>query len=400
MIYPLLPVFLKSLGGTAAALGWMEGIAEGLSALVKWQSGKWSDRATARKPFIVAGYTIASLSRPLMGLATSPWHVVLLRSFDRIGKGIRGAPRDALIASSIEPGRRGAAFGFHRMMDNLGSVLGPIIAFVLLKLLALPLWQVFALAIIPGLCSIFTLVFGVKEVPAEQKTQSKKSDSNGRSINEKDRNESTSHQDTSATQPTATDATQAREPDEPLPASAKGFLAATALFTLGASADSFLLLHASALGLSDAYLPILWLSLAAARAATNVPGGHLGDRIGSKRVLVAGWVVYALSYSLFSQVNSIGWYWGLVLFYGVYYGLTEGSEKALLADLVSPAQRGRAYGALHAITGLCVLPANAMFGALYLEKPTYAFVMGAGFAALGAIVLLLTRLTHHAEATG
>jgi MFS family permease len=365
MVYPLLPAFLRSLGAGAATLGAMEGIAEGISALVKWQSGKLSDRPGRRKPLIVAGYALASIARPLIALTVAPWQIVALRTVDRIGKGIRGAPRDAILASAVSHTTRAAAFGFHRMMDNLGSVLGPIIAFVLLQVALLPLRWVFALALIPGLCSVATLVFGVADPD-----------------------------DAPPTAPLIAGASSAVaegaiEPS--LPSSARWYLLVVAVFTLGASADSFLLLHASRLGLADAWLPVLWLSLAAARAATNVPGGRLADRVGTRPVLIAGWVVYAIAYALFPMMKSVPTYWAMVLAYGTYYGLTEGSEKALLAELVPASQRGRAYGALHAVSGLAVLPANLGFGVLYNVDPALAFTTGAGFALVAAVGLAALR---------
>lgn len=364
MVYPLLPAFLRSLGAGAATLGAMEGVAEGISALVKWQSGKLSDRPGRRKPLIVAGYALASIARPLIALTVAPWQIVALRTVDRIGKGIRGAPRDAILAAAVSSSTRAAAFGFHRMMDNLGSVLGPIIAFVLLQVASLPLRWVFALALIPGLCSVATLVFGVSD-PADEPS------------NERDTKQ--------------TSVATTRDEAVSLPAAARWYLLVVAVFTLGASADSFLLLHASRLGLADAWLPVLWLSLAAARAATNVPGGKLADHVGTRPVLIAGWIVYAIAYALFPMMKTVPTYWAAVLVYGTYYGLTEGSEKALLAELVPASQRGRAYGALHAVSGLAVLPANLGFGLLYNVDPALAFTTGAAFALIAALGLVALR---------
>jgi MFS family permease len=357
MIYPLLPVFLVSLGGGAAALGALEGIAEATSALVKWWTGVRSDRAARRKPFVLLGYGLASFVRPLMAIAMAPWHVVLLRTIDRVGKGLRSAPRDAMLSDSVPARRRAAAFGFHRMMDNTGSVIGPILAFVLARA-GVPLRWVFASALVPGLLAVATLAFGVRE--------------------------------------DAHEARAAREPTRPprLPGVARGYLATVALFTLGASADSFLLLRMLDLGLAPAFIPLVWLSLSASKALTNVPGGRISDRFGHRPTLAVAWLLYAVLYASLPLVHGVAATWVLIVAYGAYYGLAEGAEKAVLADLVAPEMRGRAYGALHAITGACVLPANAMFGALYQYDVRFAFWVGAGFAALGAIALVLVTRRH------
>jgi MFS family permease len=328
----------------------MEGVAESISAFVKWWTGARSDRFRRRKPFVLAGYALATSARPFLSIVNSPFQVVLVRTLDRFGKGIRSAPRDALLASSVPAAQRGVAFGFHRMMDNLGSVVGPLVAFTLARGFGWPLRWIFAATIIPGLCSV-ALVLGLREAPH--------------------------------------DPIAAARPVDPAPLSKPvwRYLAVVAIFTLGSSADSFLLLRIVDLGLSQVWLPLVWLSLSAAKAATNMPGGRLSDRVGRRRTLGAAWLVYAIAYAAFPLTQSIALTWGLLVFYGAYYGLAEGGEKALLSELAQPNEQGRAFGALHAVTGLFVLPANLLFGWLYAANPGWAFGLSAAFALLAVISL-------------
>jgi MFS family permease len=357
MIYPLLPALLLSFGGTAVWLGAMEGIAEAMSALVKWRIGPVVDREGKKKPLILAGYALATFSRPLISITTAGWHVMVLRSLDRMGKGVRGVPRDALLAESVPKESLATAFAFHRMMDNAGSVCGPIVAFALLRALELPIRVVIALAVVPGIVSCLVLVVGVKEPEAR------------------------------ASERTAT-ATATFGTRERLPSSVNRYLLVLALFTLGASADSFLLLRAVELGMSAAWAPLLWLALSGAKALSNMPGGWLADRVGRKRTLVGAWFLYAAFYAAAPHVTTPLAFAILVVAYGAYYGLAEGSERALLAEQAPASMRGRAFGAMHAVTGLAVLPANLLFGVLYARHVALAFAVSAGCAA-GAAVLLL-----------
>jgi MFS family permease len=366
MIYPLLPALLLSFGGTAVWLGAMEGIAEGLSALVKWRIGPVVDRAGKKKPLILAGYALATLSRPLIAITTAGWHVMVLRSLDRMGKGVRGVPRDALLAESVEKESLATAFAFHRMMDNAGSVCGPIVAFALLRALELPIRVVIALAVVPGIVSCLVLVFGVKEPEGASASASARADARA----------------------------SAGAGEERLPRAVHRYLLVLGLFTLGASADSFLLLRAVELGMSAAWAPLLWLALSGAKAASNMPGGWLADRIGRKRTLVGAWFFYAAFYAAAPHVTTPLAFALLVVAYGAYYGLAEGSERALLAEQAPASMRGRAFGAMHAVTGLAVLPANLLFGLLYARHVALAFGVSAACAA-GAAVLLLVFVKEH-----
>ena len=372
MIYPLLPALLLSFGGTAVWLGAMEGIAEAVSALVKWRIGPVVDRAGKKKPLIFGGYVLATFARPLVAVATAGWHVILLRSLDRIGKGIRGVPRDALLAESVPAESLATAFAFHRMMDNAGSVAGPIVAFTLLRALDWPLRWVIAFALVPGIVACVVLVVGVKEPRAEASAHARAGADAG---------------------PGAGAAEHGR-----LPGAVRRYLLVLARFTLGASADSFLLLRAVELGMSAAWAPLLWLALSGAKAASNMPGGWLADRVGRKRTLVVAWFLYAAFYAAAPFVTTPLAFALLVVAYGGYYGLAEGSERALLAEQAPPSMRGRAFGAMHAVTGLAVLPANLLFGALYARHVALAFGVSAACAACAALLLLLVVKEHQQPA--
>jgi MFS family permease len=354
MIYPLLPAFLLSLGVGAEALGLVEGVAESTSAFVKWWTGRLSDRVRRRKPFVVLGYGIATVVRPLLALAATPWHIVVIRTTDRFGKGMRSAPRDAMVADTVPQERRGLAFGYHRMMDNAGAVLGPAVAFTLSRALHWPLRWIFAAAIVPGVVAMATLVFGVKDVENERTAGPKRAGA-------------------------ALDSRVTR------------YLVVVAVFTLAASADTFLVLRLLELGLSPVWVPVAWLSLNAFKSLTNVPGGHLSDRLGRRRTLTIAWLVYGAAYACFPLTKSVAVTWTLFVLYGAYYGLAEGGEKAIVADLSSPEQRGRAFGALHAITGFAVLPANLLFGILYAQGPAWAFGTSAALAVLAAGLLAAVK---------
>jgi MFS family permease len=354
MTYPLLPVFLASvLGAGATAVGAIEGAAESTAALLKLASGWWSDRVARRKPLVVAGYTIASVIRPLIGLAQSAAQVLAIRLTDRVGKGIRGAPRDALIADSVDPSVRGRAFGFHRAADHAGAVVGPLLAFALLRWGGLDLRTLFLLTAIPGALAVAVLLFGVREVPRQVA-------------------------DRKAISPT--------DLSVPLGRRFWTFLGILLVFTLGNSTDAFLLLRAADLGVDASLLPILWAMLHVVKSAASTPGGALSDRVGRKPLLVAGWLVYAGVYFALGQASREWHAWALFAVYGVYFGLTEGVEKALVADLVPTERRGAAFGWYNLALGLGALPAALLFGALWDRwgAPS-AFAFGAAMALVAAI---------------
>src|SRR4051812_30796744 len=301
MIYPLLPVFLTAtLHASAGFLGVIEGAAETTAALLKLASGWWSDRVNRRKPLIVGGYGLASLVRPLVAIAQSAGQVLAIRVADRVGKGIRGAPRDALIADSVDASVRGRAFGFQRSADHAGAVVGPLVAFAVLTWWHVPLRPVFWMAAIPGVIAVIVAVVFVRE----------------RSL---------------APEGAAPKSSVALPAIVPLGGRFWAVMGVIMLFTLGNSTDAFLLLRAAQLGVPVALAPILWAMLHVVKSTTSTPGGALSDRIGRKPAVIAGWAIYAAVYLLFGRATQAWQAWALFAVYGLYFGLVEGTEKAMVA---------------------------------------------------------------------
>lgn len=354
MIYPLLPVFLSTvLGAGPLAIGAIEGAAESVAALLKLASGWWSDRLPRRKPLVVFGYGIASLVRPLVGLAQGVGQVLAIRLLDRVGKGIRGAPRDALIADAVDPSQRGRAYGFHRAADHTGAVAGPILAYALLTWGGISLRTVFLLAAIPAAAAMITLLLGVRE--SARDVAKGKTPSLGRSGLER---------------------------------KFWAYLAVLLVFTLGNSTDALLILRANELGVPIALIPILWAVLHVVKAISSTPGGVLSDRVGRRPLIIGGWLVYAAVYLGFAFASATWHAWALFIAYGLYFGMTEGVEKALVADLVPANVRGAAFGWYNLTIGLAALPASLIFGGLWqLYGATTAFVAGASLALLAAVGL-------------
>ena len=353
----------RVLGGSALSLGIIEGAADALSSLLKLAAGRLSDRTGRRKPLVVAGYAIAGLARPLVALAATWQHVFIVRLTDRVGKGLRGAPRDAMLGALAPPGARGRVFGFHRAMDHAGAVVGPLAAAAFLWGFPGQYRAPFALTIIPGLIALAMLMF-VPEVVV-------------------------------ATIP----GPRSNQTHPAVPAPLKRFFVILAIFTLGNSTDAFLLLRLSDAGLATAYLPLVWAGLHAIKSALSTLGGTLSDRFGRARLIVIGWLVYALVYAGFALSDAL---WALLawfLAYGVYFALVEGSEKALVADLAPQALQGTAFGWYNTVLGLGALAASLLFGALWETFcPAAAFLTGAGLALAAAGMLAADRLLVRAAA--
>lgn len=369
MIYPLLPLFLSAvLGASASVIGGIEGAAESTAAMLKLASGWWSDRVRRRKPLVVGGYALSTIARPLIGLATSPWHALLVRMSDRVGKGIRTSPRDALLADSAEPSQRGRAFGFNRAGDNLGAVIGPLIAWMLLQRASVPMRSVFFWAAVPGVVSLIVLLVFVREKTATL----------------------TAGATAGATaEPRMNAETALMGADAALGSSFWKYLVVLLVFTLGNSSDAFLLLRASQVGVPMAMVPILWAAFHMVKSVSSTPGGTLSDRVGRRPLIVTGWLLYAAVYLLFGHAAAQWQVWALFLVYGLYFGLTEGVEKALVTDLVPAARRGTAFGWYNLTIGLGALPASVMFGLVWDRvSPVAAFTLGATLAVMAAIALL------------
>jgi len=354
MVYPLLPLFLtRTLGAGVGFVGLVEGVAEATASLLKLTSGWLSDRLRRRKVLVVWGYSLSSLTRPMMAMALLPSHVLGIRFLDRIGKGIRTSPRDALIADSTPADARGAAFGFHRAMDHLGAVVGPVLTYLLLPLVGGDYRAIFWLASIPAALCVAVLLATVREVAAQGRP---------------------------ARLPLLT--------LRPYDGQFKGFLCIVALFTLGNSSDAFLLLRARQAGVEDVAVPLLWAALHVVKSTSSLGAGILSDRIGRRRAIVAGWLVYAVVYAGFAVVGSVWQVWGLFLVYGLYFGFTEGVEKALVADLTPAATRASAYGIYHTAIGVMALPASLLTGWLWQWFGAgVAFGTGAVLAAAAAVML-------------
>lgn len=355
MIYPLLPAFITTvLGAGPGFVGAIEGAAESTAALLKLASGWWSDRVRRRKPLVVIGYTIASLMRPLIAIAQSATQVLLIRVSDRVGKGLRNSPRDALIAESVHPSIRGRAFGFHRSADNAGGVVGPLLAFLALTYYHDALRTVFWLAAIPGLLAVIVVIVGPREVKRAHPAPEAKPDLS-----------------------------------QPMGGRFWAVLGVVFVFTLGNSTDAFLLLRAAQLGVPVMLAPILWAVLHVVKTASGTPGGTLSDKIGRRPVLIAGWVWYAAIYLLFAMASQAWHAWALFAAYGIYFGLTEGAERALVADIVPAARRGAAFGWYYLAVGIGALPASLIFGWLWDRSGAHtAFIFGAVLALIAAIGLL------------
>ena len=369
MIYPLLPHFLTSvLRAGPALLGLIEGIAETTASLLKLASGWFSDRIGRRKPLVVIGYGLASVARPLIAIAVLPWQVLAIRFADRVGKGIRGAPRDALLADSVPPELRGTAFGYHRAADHAGAVMGPLLAAGLLLAMPGAYRTVFALAAIPAVLSVIVLVLFVR--------------------------------DSNPAAPTPKP-TSRFEGFTGLGGRFLAFLGVVFVFTLGNATDAFLLLRAQQLGVPLAMIPILWGALHVSKSVFNVMGGRLSDRWGPRPAIITGWLVYAAVYAAFAFAQSALHVWILFLVYGLFYGLTEAPEKALVAAVAPSHRRGAAFGAYHFTIGIGALPASLMFGLIWQRfGAAAALFTGAGLALLAAGLLAgMVRETGAAEAS-
>ncbi len=360
MVYPLLPLFLTStLGASTAFVGLVEGAAESLSSILKYFSGWIADRSPRLKPLILVGYSLSSLTKPLIALAAVPWHVLAVRLSDRTGKGIRTAPRDSLLSSSVTADRRGWAFGVQRTLDHAGAVVGPLIAAGFLAVYGRDHERMlFGLTAIPALASVLLIALFVKDVPRAEPIQK----------------------------------APLRFTLAPFDTNFRAYLGVMLLFTLGNASDAFLLLRARDFGVTIALIPMIWVALHLVKMASSIPAGLLSDRIGRKSLILGGWTVYALVYAGFAY-GSTPWHaWALFLVYGLYFGLTEGVEKAFIADLTPASLRGTAYGAFHFILGLAALPASLLMGILWKAYGApVAFIVSAAlaFAAmlmLGAVV--------------
>jgi MFS family permease len=365
MLYPLVPLYLASvLMAGPRALGIVEGVAEAASALLKLFSGVVVDRTRSKKPWIIAGYALAGLGRPLIAFATSWPGVLAVRVADRVGKGMRSSPRDALLAASVPADRRGLAYGLHRSMDNAGSVLGPLLAALFLAL-AVPLQTVFLWAVVPGVLTVL-LTLGLREPE---------------------------HVPPKTTPPFSWTL-------QGLPPRFKRYLLVVGLFTLGNSSNTFLLLRARDLGVPAYQIPLLWAAVSFVAMLLSTPLSALSDRMGRKRLIFGGWFAYGAFYIAMGLLPS-GGVWLYLLFgcYGVFMAATEAVEKALVADLAPKELTGTAFGWFNLTAGVMLFPASFLFGSLYDLHVRAAFFFSAACALSAALLLVGWALRGDAATT-
>lgn len=360
MVYPIVPLFLANvLGADKSLIGLIEGIAEATASLLKVLSGWLSDRIGNRKWLMAFGYGLATLSRPILATAHS-WHGVLGSRFtDRLGKGIRTAPRDAILAESTDSAHLGRAFGLHRGMDTLGAVVGPFLAFSLLAYFHNDYRLVFWLSMIPGLLAVLLIVFLIKET----------------------------HKKTAA-------APAFRLTFEHFSRRFFFFMAIAAVFALGNSSDAFLILKAQQTGIETAMIPIVYMTFNLVYAVSSFPAGMLADRFGKKRVILVGFVLFAVIYQGFAIAESVSMIWLLFAAYGVFMGFTEGIQKAYLATLIPEDLKATTFGLYNMVVGLAVLPASVIGGWLwehFSSAATFHFGVVTSLAAAALFAIFIYK---------
>ncbi len=357
MVVSLLPLFITTvLGGGAMAVAWVDGLAELSNAVLQVFAGRRADRTGKKRPLVLLGYSLSGLVRPLMAFASVPWHAVAVRVTDRIGKGLRSSPRDAMLAAESSDHERGRVYGFHRAMDHTGAVLGPLIAVGLLSYFSGDLRKIFMVAAIPGIAAVLVILFLLKEKVAPP---------------------------VKASIPAWSWIPQR----ELWPA-----LIPIAVFTLGASSDMFLLLKAARSNAPIASLPLLWMALHVVKVSSSLLGGQIADRMGARASITLGWTVYIAIYVGLAYVEDPTQVAALFIIYGLFHGLTEGPEKALIARLAPVKTRATAFGWYNLTTGVLSLPASLFFGWLWdTYGPATAFYSGAFFAACALLLLLVFK---------
>jgi len=352
MVYSVMPMFLLSIGASRTSLALIEGIAESTASLIKALSGFWSDKIGKNKPFMLIGYGLSALIIPLYTFVISPMQVLMLRFIERFGKGIRTAPRDSLIAGSIKAGESGKSFGLQKAMDNSGAIAGPLLAFILLSLSPGNYRLIFLLAGIPAILAIFVIIFGIKEAKKSKEELFTRF--------------------------------RFRE----FPAKYYFFLGIVFIFTLGNSTDALLLVKANEIGVKIALIPMVYLITNAVSVLTSIPVGSIADRFGKEKVLIAGYVIYAIVYYGFGVTTTTGAIIALFALYGLYSAATDGIQKAFISDLIDRNKKGTGLGIYNALLGITLLPASLIAGTLYDKVNSHIpFYFGAATASLSAILM-------------
>ena len=371
MVYSVMPLFLMSIGASKTAISLIEGIAESTASLIKTLSGYWSDKIGKNKPFMLIGYGITALVTPLYALVRVPVQVLFYRFFERIGKGLRAAPRDSLISGSVTQKDAGKNFGFHKAMDNSGAILGPLVAFLLLYLLPggdsiMNYKIIFLIATIPAILGVISIAVFIKEAKAEKKSET------------------------------------AKVSFRRLPKKYFFFLGIIFVFTLGNFSDALLLVKTTETGIDKAYIPFVYMIFNMVSVFLAIPIGKLSDKIGRERLIISGFLIFSVTFFMFGKFNSIPVFIGLFAMYGLYSALVDGSQRAMISDIVNKDLRGTGYGIYHAVIGITLLPASLIAGLLYDKINSNApFYFGASMALTATVLMvaftILNKKTLHAN---
>lgn len=354
MIYAVMPLFLMTLGATKTELSLIEGIAESTASVLKALSGWWSDKIGRNKPFMIIGYAFTAILSPLFAFVMSPLQVLIVRFTERVGKGIRTAPRDSLVAASATDKTKGKSFGFHKAMDNSGAIVGPLLAFGILILFPGNYRRVFLVAAIPGLLGLVSIIFLVKEAKRD------KTELLGK-ISFRDFSNKYYF-----------------------------FLVIVFIFTLGNSTDALLLIKASDVGISSTFIPIMYLIFNSVSAIFAMPAGVLSDKIGRERLIIFGYLLYSLIYFGFGRTSSQASVVLLFALYGLYSAATDGIQKALVSDLIDKNKKGTGLGIYNCLIGVTLLPASIIAGLLYDNINNRApFYYGAIMALISAVLMII-----------
>ncbi len=348
-----MPLFLLSLGASKTSISLIEGIAESTASLFKAFSGYWSDRIGKNKPFMIVGYGIAAIVTPFYVFVRIPVQVLFLRFAERIGKGLRAAPRDSLISGSVPKNEAGKNFGFHKAMDNSGAIIGPLTAFLLLYFFPLNFKNIFLIATIPAILGVVTIAVFIKEAKTKKKENNSKF--------------------------------QFKQ----LPKKFYFFLVIIFVFTLGNSADALLLVKTAETGIDKSYIPFVYMIFNTVSVFLAIPIGKLSDKIGREKLIVLGFLVYSVVYYLFGRFNSINVFIFLFILYGLYSALTDTSQKEMISYFVSKDLKGTGFGLYHAILGITLLPASLIAGVLYDKVNSNAPFYFGSFMALIATFLMI-----------
>ncbi len=356
MVYCIMPLFLLSIGASKTTLSLIEGIAESTASILNALSGLWSDKIGRNKPFMIIGYALTALITPIYSTAASPLQILYLRFLERVGKGIRTAPRDSLVAKSSLHGKTGTSFGIHKAMDNCGAIVGPLISFLILLAFPGGYRRIFLFAAIPAFLGVLTIIFFIKEAKAKQESLIKK-------ISLKDFSKSYYI-----------------------------FLIIVFIFTLGNSTDALLLVKANGIGIGVAYIPLVYLIFNSVSVILSVPAGRLADKIGKEKLIIFGYLIYSTVYYGFGRTSNEIILVILFLLYGVYSAATDGIQKAQVSDLLDKDKKGAGIGIYNSLLGITLLPASLIAGVLYDRvNSSVPFYFGASTALAAAVLLFITR---------